>query len=124
MIWIRKDLYVNAVLSGGTCCTSRQYHHVPCYFRRNAKRNYYFGFIYNKNQDYCPIRVKIFSMDWRIYFGFFAYFPTDVRIMNQVHSSSTESTSKYFYIYFPKKLYFLFNFFLHFWWVANLIGPQ
>merc|ERR1712140_32169 len=67
---IRKDLYANTVMSGGTTMYPG--------IADNAKGNHCLGSIHHQDQDHCSTRKKVLRMDRRIHLGFPLHLPTDV----------------------------------------------
>jgi actin-related protein len=108
---IRKDLYANTVLSGGTIMypgiADRMQKETtalaPSTMKRSLPRQ-------SENTQYGLQE----DLSWLLCLPSNSCGSPNRSIMNQVHPSCTESASKYFYIYFPEKLYFLFDFFLYF----------
>ena len=90
---VRKDLYGNIVMvSWGldiplvvvvveqtlTNLLVWWYHHVPWYFRPNAKGNHRSRSIFHEGEDHRPSRTQILGLDRRLHLGFTVHLPTDV----------------------------------------------
>merc|ERR1712168_692400 len=59
-------------------CFVRRYHHVPRHCRPYAEGNHCPCTLSDEDQDHCPTREEVLSMDWRIYLGISFHLPTDV----------------------------------------------
>merc|ERR1712113_683260 len=67
---IRKDLYANTVLSGGTTMYPGIADRMQKEITNRAPPT--------KSQDHCSTRKKILCMDWRLHLGVSFHLPTDV----------------------------------------------
>ncbi|VDM69294.1 unnamed protein product [Strongylus vulgaris] len=79
---IRKDLYANTVLSGGTTMYPGIADRMQKEITALAPR--FVSDVHDEDQDYCSPRAQIFCLDWRIHFGFPIYLPTDVDLQARI----------------------------------------
>merc|ERR1719370_451186 len=68
---LRKDLYANTVLSGGTTM-------VPRYRRSYAEGDHRLGSFHHEDQDHCSSREKVLRLDRGLHLGFPLHLPGDV----------------------------------------------
>jgi hypothetical protein len=86
---IRKDLYGNIILSGGTTMFPGIADRMQKVKKSGKNSEKKIGIDcscanYNEGQDYRTSREKILCMDWRIYSSFPYYFPTNVDLQGRV----------------------------------------
>merc|ERR1711975_85744 len=74
---IRKDLYGNVVLSGGTSM-------FPGHRRPRPEGAHRPGPVHHEDQDHCPAGAQVLCVDWRLHSGLSVHLPADVDLQGGV----------------------------------------